>query len=59
MSADKEPVVSSHDRRHREDLEQLYARRVAINAVIKSLEDYDRLRAKRVDCIDKDGQRTA
>ena len=36
------PVLS-----YRKELEHLYARRSALSALIQSLEDYDRFRAKR------------
>jgi hypothetical protein len=43
----KSPVVIAPFRVSRKNLEHLYARRSAIDALIQSLEVYDRYRAKR------------
>jgi hypothetical protein len=46
MFAKKEPSSSSSNRGYRKELDYLYARKSAIDALIESLEDYDRFRAK-------------
>ena len=46
MFAKKEPRSSSPNRGYRKELDYLYARKSAIDALIESLEDYDRFRAK-------------
>lgn len=43
----KAPVMIASHRASRKNLEHLYARRSAIDALIQSLEEYDRYRAKR------------
>lgn len=47
LSLKKAPVMIAPARISRRDLEHLYARRSAIDAVIRSLEEYDRFRTKR------------
>jgi len=42
----KEPSSESPNRGYRKELDYLYARKSAIDALIESLEDYDRFRAK-------------
>ena len=50
MLAKKGPVVAiSNSRTPRTPLENLYARRLALDALIESLEDYERCRSKRLD----------
>jgi hypothetical protein len=44
----KKPVSTVDVRISRRQLDSLYARRTAIDALIQSLEDYDRCRAKRL-----------
>jgi hypothetical protein len=39
------PVPSGMGRSYRKELEYLYARRSAVDALIQSLQDYDRFRA--------------
>jgi len=56
MPANKEPVLRFLAPNYRRELEQLHERRLSINRVIKSLEDYDRLRAK---VVEQQGQKTA
>jgi hypothetical protein len=46
LSVKKRPVMISAARVSLKNLEYLYARRLAIDALIQSLEDYDRFRAK-------------
>lgn len=53
MFAKKAPVAISSGRGYKTELDYLYARRVAIDALIQSLEEYDRHRAKRIE----DGKR--
>jgi hypothetical protein len=53
MFVKKVPVVISSGRGYQKELDYLYARRVAINTLIQSLEEYDRHRAKRIE----DGKR--
>ena len=51
MSAKKVPVDSRNawrSKAEQTELEKLYARRSAIDALIESLEEYDRYRAKRL-----------
>jgi hypothetical protein len=43
---EKKALASSPARTHRKELEYLYARRIAINTLIQSLEEYGRYRAK-------------
>ena len=46
MVAKKEPLsTNSPTRIHRKQLEYLYARRLALDTLIQSLEGYDRFRA--------------
>jgi hypothetical protein len=47
MFAKKPPVALP--RTYKSELEYLYARRMAIDALIESLEDYDRSRSKRLE----------
>jgi hypothetical protein len=47
MFAKKAPPTSPA-RAHRKELQYLYARRSAIDALIQTLQDYDRFRAKRI-----------
>jgi hypothetical protein len=50
MLAKKGPAIEVlGPRTSRTPLENLYARRLAIDALIESLEDYDRCRSKRLD----------
>jgi hypothetical protein len=44
----KKPAPTAGVRFSRRQLDNLYARRTAIDALIQSLEDYDRCRAKRL-----------
>jgi hypothetical protein len=44
MFAKKESTASASALAHHEELERLYARRAAIDSLIESLEEYDRLR---------------
>jgi len=45
----KKVLSLSSTRAYKTELEYLYARRFAIDALIESLEEYDRCRAKRLD----------
>ncbi len=45
MSAKKTMLTVTPDRNYQRQLEQLYARRSAIDALIASLKDYDRYKA--------------
>ena len=45
MTAKKAPMPTSPARAHRKQLQYLYARRSAIDALIQTLQDYDRFRA--------------
>ena len=56
MSPKKQSVLRFPRPDYRRELDQLHARRVAITSLIKSLEVYDRLRAK---VIKHDGRKTA
>ena len=49
MVANKELSVSSPVPVYRKELEYLYARRLAIDALIETLQDYDRFRANGTD----------
>ena len=49
MFAKKELPASAPVPEYRKELEYLYARRSAIDALIESLEDYDRFRETRLD----------
>ena len=49
MFAKKETQASSSVPAYRKELEYLYARRLAIDALIESLQDYDRYRVTRKD----------
>jgi hypothetical protein len=49
MTAKKIPVDIATSPRYRTELETLYARRSAIDALIKSMKEYDRYRAKKLD----------
>jgi hypothetical protein len=53
MFAKKVPVAISSGRGYQKELDFLYARRTAIDTLIRSLEEYDRRRAKRIE----DGKR--
>lgn len=44
LASKKSPEMAIENPDHRRQLEELYARRTAITAVIKSLEEYDRFR---------------
>ena len=44
LASKKSTVIEFENPEHRKQLEQLYARRTAITAIIKSLERYDRFR---------------
>ena len=46
MFPKKAPSSSSSNRGNHKELEYLYARKSVIDALIQSLEDYDRFRAK-------------
>jgi hypothetical protein len=45
MFAKKVPPAPAAGRTYRKELEYLYARRSAVDALIQSLQDYDRFRA--------------
>jgi hypothetical protein len=47
MFAHKPPVPDSNDAYYRKQLEYLYARRMTIDELIESLQEYDRFRAQR------------
>jgi hypothetical protein len=47
MLARKLPVPDTNDINYRKQLEYLYARRTTIDALIESLQEYDRFRAQR------------
>jgi hypothetical protein len=47
MFAHKPPVPNANDANYRQQLEYLYARRTTIDALIESLQEYDRFRAQR------------
>lgn len=47
MFPHKPPVPEQSDINYRKQLEYLYARRTSIDALIESLQDYDRFRAQR------------
>ncbi len=47
LLAKKTLTMPTTSRSSRKELEQLYARRSAIDALIQSLQEYDRYRAKR------------
>ena len=47
MSAKKQILAPSSIPAYRKELEYLYARRMAIDALIESLQDYDRYRVTR------------
>lgn len=49
MSVKKIAIAGGTLRTYKTQLEYLYARRSAVNALIQSLEKYDRCRAKRLD----------
>jgi hypothetical protein len=51
MFARKPPVASPPVEPYLKEMEDLYARRVAIDTLIRSLVDYDRLRVKRMDTL--------
>jgi len=51
MVARKFPVVFDPTSEHQKQLELLYARRSAIDGLIKLLMDYDRLRAMQVETM--------
>ena len=51
MVARKSPVVFDANSEHQKQLELLYARRSAIDGLIKLLMDYDRLRTTEVETI--------
>jgi len=53
MLAKKPPIHITSARGHQEELENLYARRTKIDSLIRSLEEYDRLRSRARD----DGKR--
>ena len=44
LASKKAPILEFDNPEYRKQLEELYARRTAITAVIKSLEQYDRFR---------------
>jgi hypothetical protein len=48
LLAKKETDTAANGRVYRKQLEFLYARRTSIDALIESLEQYDRFREKRV-----------
>jgi len=56
MTVNKEPILRFLVPNYRRELEQLHERRLSIDKVIKSLEDYDKLRAK---TVQQEGQKTA
>ena len=49
MSANKKLPASAPEPAYRKELEYLYARRLVIDSLIESLEDYNRFRAIRMD----------
>ena len=49
MFAKKPQLTATSSRGYQKELEQLYARRSAINSLIQSLEEYDRFRVRRID----------
>ena len=49
MFAKKETQASAPVPAYRKELDYLYARRIAIDALIESLQDYDRYRVTRKD----------
>ena len=49
MEAQRPYLVIDSTRNPRKALKSLYARRLAIDALIQSLEEYNRYRAKRLD----------
>jgi hypothetical protein len=51
MVARKSPVVPAPSSEHLKQLEILYARRSAIDGMIKLLMDYDRLRGMQIDSL--------
>jgi hypothetical protein len=56
MSVKKSPIPISSARTFRKELDELYARRHAIDSLIESLEEYDRFREK---STEEDGRKTA
>ena len=46
MFAKKALTATSSSRNYRKELDYLYARRTAVDALIQSLEEYDRYRAR-------------
>jgi len=51
MLVRKPPVASPPVELYQKELQDLYARRVAIDTLIRSLVDYDRLRIQRMDTL--------
>jgi hypothetical protein len=51
MLVRKPPVASPPVELYQKELEDLYARRVVIDTLIRSLVDYDRLRIQRMDTL--------
>ena len=51
MCARKSPAPVKLSPSHQKELELLYARRVAIDSLIRSLVDYDRLRLRRLQVL--------
>lgn len=47
MIAENPPIPNKSDIYYRQQLEYLYARRSTIDALIESLQEYDRFRAQR------------
>lgn len=54
MLAKKPPAQPVPDPDAKKQLEILYARRMAVDSLIQSLVDYDRLRAKRLEILKED-----
>jgi hypothetical protein len=48
MLLQKEAITSPPAQQSRKQLEHLYARRMVIDSLIRSLQDYDRLRSRRI-----------
>ena len=59
MFAKKKLPASSAVRAYRRELEYLYARRSAIDALMESLQAYDRFRAIRMDGMEESKLQTA
>lgn len=49
MLAKKAPIDISSARGYQQELDNLYARRIQIDSIIESLEEYERLRSARLE----------